>query len=77
MPFKLTYLLGLIYWLKHRKSCLIRLVILSFQIKFKCMNTLTNKIQILLYFPKVIKFNAVIYLNSIKKRNIHNLRNYT
>ena len=41
------------------------------------MVALTNETQTMLYFLKIFKFNAIMYLNSIKESNVLNLRNYS
>jgi hypothetical protein len=50
---------------------------LRFSIEFKHIVALINKTQIILYFSKIFKFNAVICLNSIKEPNVPNLSNFT
>ena len=42
-----------------------RLGTLDFPIEFKYMIALTNETQIMLSFPRIFKFNTVIYLNSM------------
>ena len=37
------------------------------------MVALTNEIQTMLFFPRIFKFNTVMYLNSIKKPNVLHL----
>ena len=46
-------------------------------IEFKHMVVLTNEIQIMLSFSRILKFNAVMCLDSIMKPNVPNLRNCT
>jgi hypothetical protein len=43
-----------------------RLGTLSSPIEFKYMVVLTNETQIMLSFPRIFKFNAVICLNSMQ-----------
>ena len=36
-----------------------------------------NETQIMLSFPRIFKFNVVMYLYSIKEPNVPNIKNYT
>ena len=52
-------------------------VLLSSLIEFKYIVALTNETQTTLPFSKIFKFNAVMYLNLIRKPNVPNIKNYT
>ena len=41
------------------------------------MFVLTNKVQPILYFSRIIKLNTTIYLNLIKKPNVLDLKECT
>ena len=45
-------------------------------VEFKHMVALSNKTQIMLSFPIIIKINIIMCFNSIRKPNVPNLRNF-
>ena len=53
---------------------LLRLDTLDSTIEFKHMFALSNKKQIMLSFPIIIKFNAIMRLNSIREPNVPNIK---
>ena len=55
---------------KKRHYCILLLLI-------KHMFVLTNKVQPILYFSRIIKINTKIYLNLIKKPNVLDLKECT
>ena len=40
------------------------------------MIALSNEKEIMLSFPRIIKFNAIMCLNSIREPNVPNIKNY-
>ena len=52
------------------------LCILGFTIEFKHMLVLCNEKKIMLSFSRIIKFNAIICLNSIRELKVINIKNH-
>ena len=66
---------SLIFFIQELR--LLRLGTIGSLIEFKHMVVLTNETQTMLFFLRIFKFNATMYLNSIGEPDIPNLRNCT